>query len=488
MDDIKAPQMQPEMAGPAPEMPDDNKPEETPEQQQPSAPLPESGDKPKSGKKKKLLIALLVLLLAAGGAAAYYFLVMNKDEETEPATTAQVEEEAEAKTVVAFIRAGNLWVEVDGEEKQVTNDAKAELLDTTFVPSLDSLIYYSNPQVSPDGTKVSYTRNERNKSSTTVSLQIAYVDIETGKSTTVLDSKQKTAAFARWVDDNTLVYIDGSEKFAVSTYDLETAKATAQGSLTVKGGCGGAFSDAADVHTYTDMGFNSFQVLNNDIKSDILYHQGDCASGGIYAFDMITGKDKPVAATASMGWVSPDGKTVATRKTAYKANGDIASTKLLLIGTADGKTVASADTEATAESMAWSPDGKTVFFTTTSEQKALKVDEDGNDSTTANSYKVNKTTLWKLDVDTSKIEKVIDLDIHGLGIKAVVEGEDGGLRVIGGAVENADELAEFFKDGGKIADSKEHLPQVNLMEIDVDKQAWEIIINNAEQADYQVVE
>ncbi len=53
---------------------------------------------------------------------------------------------------LAFIRNNNLWVNINGVENQITNDAD---------PSDAGLreLWYSNPQISPDGTQVAYLKN-----------------------------------------------------------------------------------------------------------------------------------------------------------------------------------------------------------------------------------------------------------------------------------------------------------------------------------------
>ena len=50
--------------------------------------------------------------------------------------------------ILAFIRNDNLWISVNGVESQLTTDAIG-------LPEL----WYSNPQLSPDGTKIAYLRH-----------------------------------------------------------------------------------------------------------------------------------------------------------------------------------------------------------------------------------------------------------------------------------------------------------------------------------------
>src|SRR5436190_16328103 len=52
---------------------------------------------------------------------------------------------------LAFIRNNNLWISTNGVETQLTSDADPS---TTGLPKL----WYGNPQISPDGTKIAFLK------------------------------------------------------------------------------------------------------------------------------------------------------------------------------------------------------------------------------------------------------------------------------------------------------------------------------------------
>src|SRR6185295_13354097 len=52
---------------------------------------------------------------------------------------------------LAFIRDNNLWISTNGVETQLTSDAD---LSFTGLPKL----WYGNPQISPDGTKIAFLK------------------------------------------------------------------------------------------------------------------------------------------------------------------------------------------------------------------------------------------------------------------------------------------------------------------------------------------
>jgi hypothetical protein len=102
--------------------------------------------------------------------------------------------------ILAFIRNNNLWINVDGVETQLTNDA-------TGVPGL----WYGRPQISPDGTKIAYLKYSGYEAITLMVYDIGSRNINQFANITQ----------GPWSNDSQKIYYPASNGFDMTT-GLET--------------------------------------------------------------------------------------------------------------------------------------------------------------------------------------------------------------------------------------------------------------------------
>ena len=144
---------------------------------------------------------------------------------------------------LAFIRNNNLWINVNGVESQLTNDADPS---NTGLPKL----WYSNPQISPDGAKIAYLKNTSDISTYSYTRTLIVCDLG-GKNLSQLASDVAwTLPTIEWSNDNQKIYyassIDPVENMIAKSIDLSTGELQEQGRFTIHSGCGGGSPDPAD--------------------------------------------------------------------------------------------------------------------------------------------------------------------------------------------------------------------------------------------------
>jgi Tol biopolymer transport system component len=366
---------------------------------------------------------------------------------------------------LAFIRNNNLWINFNGVESQLTNDAIG-------LPEL----WYSNPQISPDGTKIAYLKNSSYDART-----LMVYDIDSKITNQFANATARTLPEMVWSNDNQKIYYPvsngfdmttGLETMAVKSIDLTTGELQGNGQFGVRGGCGGGSSDPAD-HLSSRENFLSAiggYVFDLSSQNDYILHATICTSG-LGMLDLSTKQDRTLDDNFRGATISPDGSRIATGSN----NG------ITIFNVITGSVENTFSTSETPRTFLWNVNGKELLYSTSRLGNTLTLDDNvaldlfGSSPT---SFNLNVSTLWMLSLESGESRKIIEIEAHDL--KPIFTNGQKALVVV---IENANKLFDYITQGNR-ENLNEYYPTSNIIEVDLANLSSSPITNNTQQASF----
>lgn len=388
-----------------------------------------------------------------------------------PTVTFALTVNGQLQGTLAFIRNYNLWVSINGVESQLTTDAISTKLGS-------AQLWYSNPQISPDGTQVLYVKKTSDVSTYSYTSTLMVSDID-GKNAHQLVSD---VAGGLWSNDSQKIYYPvsngfdtttGFETIVLKSLTLNTGDVVDQGQYAVLVGCGGGGSDRAD-HVSGNEGIGYLgkgQIFTLSPQNNYVMHSTSC-SHGLGIFDLSTKQDiilddGNVYAAA----ISADGVRIAAAS----------ENNIMIVNLANGTIEQILPTSEPPRALLWDNNGTAVFYSTSKSGGTQKLDETiglevfNNPDNTITLY---RSTLWKISLSNGESIKIIDMDAHDL--KPIFARDQ---TILVAAIENTNVLFDYLTEGNR-ENIAEHYPSVNLVEIDLATLTFNIVMHKTTQADY----
>jgi len=365
---------------------------------------------------------------------------------------------------LAFIRNNNLWINVNGVESQLTNDADPSL---TGLPKL----WYSNPQISPDGSQIAFLKmTETNARTLMVS------DIDGGNLRQLASDVAWTLPTIAWSNDNQKIYyassIDPVENMIAKSIDLLTGELQEQGQFSVHSGCGGGSSDPADsISSLESLAPFGRHVFSLAPQNNYILHSTICSGSGLGMLDLSTNLDQVLDDRAYGAVISPDGSRIAA----------VSDNNIIIFNVSIRSIESIFPTSDTPQSLLWVSDGNEVLYSTSRLTNTLTLDDNlalNVFGSSPASFKVNTSTLWLISLENGQSSKVLDLEAHNL--KPIATNGQKALVVM---IENADKLFNYVNQGNS-DNLAGYYPTSNLIEVDLANSSSNPVTNNTQQASY----
>jgi len=361
---------------------------------------------------------------------------------------------------LAFIRNNNLWISINGVETQLTNDAIG-------LPEL----WYGNPQISPDGTKIAYLKNSGTDART---LMVSDID---GKNIRQLANDVAwTLPTIEWSNDNQKIYYASStdpvENMIAKSINLSTGELQEQGQFMVHSGCGGASSDPADaVASLESLAPFGRHVFSLAAQNNYIIHSTACSGGGLGMLNLSTKQDQVLDDHAYGAIISPDGSRIAA----------VSANSIVIFNVSTGSIESTFPTSETPQALLWGANGKEILYSTSTLANTVTIDDNvaldlfGSSPT---SFKLNVSTLWIVPLESGQSTKIIEIDAHDL--KPIFTN---GQKVLVVIVENANKLFDYVTQGNRES-LTEYYPTANILEVDLVNLISNPITSNTKQASF----
>jgi Tol biopolymer transport system component len=370
---------------------------------------------------------------------------------------------------LAFIRNNNMWININGVENQLTSDADPS---NTGLPKL----WYSNPQISPDGTKIAFL-----KMTGTDARMLMVSDIDGKNIRQLVNDVEWTLPTTEWSNDSQKIYYPvsngfdtatGFETIAVKSINPITGEVQDYGQFGVRAGCGGGSSDPADsVASSENMRPFGGIVFELSPQNNYIVHTVSCSGSGLGVLDLSTKQDRALDDHARAAVISPDGSRIAA----------ISDNNIVVINSNNGNIESTFPISESPQAVLWNADGKGVLYSTSRLAKTLTLDDkvalDLFGSSPA-SYNLNISTLWMVSLESGQSTKIIESEAHDL--KPIFTN---GQRVLVVMVENAKKLFDYVAQGNRES-LAEYYPTTNILEADLTNSSSNPITSNTKQASF----
>lgn len=396
-------------------------------------------------------------------------LIIESQETPAAAVTPEISGAGELPGKLLFIRENNLWLRHNGVEKQLTTDA----IPTEPPYFTRSRLWYSNPQISPDGTKIAYLRNTNSKFR-----NLIVSDSEGNNAQQLANDVEGGMPIVRWSNDSQKIFYPSTqegETKIVRSINVATGEEQEHGQFTLMAACGGGSPDVAD-HISAEENIigigGGVQIFDLSPQNDYIVYTTACTGSGLGLLDLSTNQAKELDAEAGGAVISPDGLSIAA----------ISGSNLVIFEASSGKIEKTFPTSELPLVLLWHPDGKTILYSTAALAKTLDFDTglafDYIGSAPA-SYSVNLSSLWALSLDTGKSQKIIDFEAHHL--KPIFTADQ---KVLVAVVENATALFDYITQQNPKENMAQYYPAVNLAEVDLTTLKSTLIASKTQEASY----
>lgn len=426
--------------------------------------------------REKGFIPILILLVIVGISLFVYFGVFYKSSPKPspqvsnplPSSPADILEDGKLLGKLAFIRNYNLWTLNNGIEKQFTKDAGSLEAPYWGLPSL----WYSNPEISPDGTKVAYIQNSGTDARTLV-----VSDFDGENKRILATDVEWTMPLIQWSGNSEVVYYPSTSTMdiiTVKSVNIANGQQQIYGEFPMMSGCGGGSFDPSD-HVSGDENIISVgggvQIFKLSSQNNFIVHTIVCTGQGLGVLNLTTKQEKTLDDKAMRAAISPDGRYIAA-----------VSEKNIKIFDSTGGVLKTYPSSDSPQVLVWSNDGKTIYFSSSKLTKELNLNGELALNIFGSSpvlFRVNTTTLWKLSIDSGKIEKILDLDAHNA---RPVFSSNRDLLIV--SVENSTDLFDYVNKQKTKDGMAKYYPMVNLIDIKLSTLTPTTLKTDIKQASY----
>lgn len=373
---------------------------------------------------------------------------------------------------LTFIRDDNLWVHQNGVEKQLTTDAiPTEIPYWTGLPKL----WYSNPQLSLDGTKLAYLKNTNTRARTLI-----VFDSESQSAHQIVDDVEWAMPIIQWSNDSQKIYYlspQSGETKIVRSVNLTTGEKQDHGQFTLTSECGGGSPDVADHlsagENITGIG-SGVQIFELSPQNNYIVHTTACTGSGLGILDLPTQQERELDREARGAAISPDGLRIAA----------ISGDEIVIYEASSGKIQKSFPTPEEPLVLLWQAEGKTVLYSTSTLVKELEFETEVAFEYIGSApagYRANRSTLWAMSIDTGESERITDFDAHSL--KPIFATSEKVLVVV---VENAYTLFDYISQQRPKENMVAYYPKVNIAEVDLASLRSNIVASRTQEASYSI--
>ncbi len=368
--------------------------------------------------------------------------------------------------VLAYIKEGNVWLrDANGADFALTDDAQ---IDGAYHAVGHSMLRWS-----PDGKWLAYIYSNRN----TGEDALYAVDVTAPEMVPKRLASELAAAHPpAWRDAATLTYLTfgtdmqeltiDANLYAVAP-DAETPESTLLGTYRFGQGCGGGSSDPA-THVYSAETHGLFGYhLTFAWSGSLLVHSPDCTGRGVWAFNVDTQTDAPVAEALSRTAVSPDKLYVAgildpTPEGVSKihiynlANLDLPPTEIIasdVLGTE-------------AAQLGWDVESTDLYYSLQQYEEERTFSEGGGIIT------VYFSGLRHYNIATQTNARVYTASAYAFASIAPLDANN----VLFTQIDNATQWFEAYQEGASEADLLYNLPKKYIVHVTLDPAGAEIVL------------
>lgn len=374
----------------------------------------------------------------------------NPPEETSVAPVDSFLLNGQLQGTLAFVRDYNVWVNSNGVERQITSDGS----------SAPEFRYY-RPYLSPDGTKIMYSKDS------SLDTVIVVKDVNGNTISEIADN----VSAMKWSADSQSIYflsdLHGTPFKAVKSKNLATGEVVFYGQITDVPGCGGG---SAHPSWFVAM-LERDPLFDLSPQNEYVLHATECGYSGLGIFELATQQSRTFSGYVGAK-ISPDGSKLAA----------ISGSSIAIFDAASGNIENTFSTTEPPVEFLWDVDGKRILYSTSQVTETVEFEGSIADEVFGYSepvsFEVFVSTLWIMDAANGQSSKLLDFDAYTLEPISVRGG-----KALVVSVENATRFFDYIAQGN-LEGRDAYLPTTNIIEVDLNSGASTQVLNNVQQASY----